>query len=66
VPEKLMRLREVLDQTGLARSTARRMIQQGTFPAPIHINGARLARWSSSAVDSWVAEQIAQKDNHNG
>lgn len=51
--DRLMRLREVMDATGLGSSTIYRYIHAGTFPAPVKIGGFT-ARWRQSAVSSWM------------
>ncbi len=52
--ERIIRLRTVLDRTGLSRSTLYRKIAEGSFPAqvPISIHGAG---WHESAVNRWIA-----------
>lgn len=52
--DRLLRLKEVMEKTGLGSSTIYRYIQAGTFPAPVKIGGFT-ARWKQSAVDSWIA-----------
>jgi prophage regulatory protein len=54
-PDRIIRLRTVLDRTGLSRSTLYRKIADGTFPAqlPISIHGAG---WRETDVDQWVKE----------
>lgn len=55
--ERLLRLRDVMAQTGLGSSTIYRYIQAGTFPAPLKIGG-HSARWLQSAVDGWIENLI--------
>lgn len=50
---RILRLRAVLDRTGLSRSTLYRKIQEGTFPRQIRI-GVRCAGWRESAVNEWL------------
>ena len=53
--ERIIRLRTVLDRTGLSRTTMYRKIGEGTFPGqvPISTNGAG---WYESAVNRWIAD----------
>lgn len=51
--DRILRLRAVLDRTGLSRSTLYRKIQEGTFPKQIRI-GIRCAGWRESAVAEWL------------
>ena len=51
--ERIIRLRTVLQRTGLSRSTLYRKIGEGTFPRQIRI-AARCAGWRESAVEAWL------------
>jgi len=57
-PDRIIRLRTVLDRTGLSRSTIYRKIAEGTFPAQIKIsiNGAG---WRESDVNRWIVDPVA-------
>lgn len=59
---KLIRLPEVMRDTGLGRSSIYKQISKGDFPRPVNIGGRSVA-WVSDEVKSWVAERIAQRDN---
>jgi prophage regulatory protein len=52
-PDRILRLKTVLDRTGLSRSTLYRKMQVGTFPNRVKI-AARCAGWRESAVNDWV------------
>ena len=51
--DRILRIRSVLDRTGLSRATLYRKIQQGTFPRQIAIS-TRCAGWRESAVQAWM------------
>ena len=53
--ERIIRLRTVIDRTGLSRTTLYRKIGEGTFPSQVRIstNGAG---WYESAVNRWIAD----------
>ena len=51
--ERIIRLKTVLERTGLSRSTLYRKIGRGTFPKQIRI-AERCAGWRQSAVDAWL------------
>ena len=51
--ERIIRLKTVLERTGLSRSTLYRKIDGGTFPRQIRI-AARCAGWRESAVEAWL------------
>ncbi len=52
-PDRILRLNSVLDRTGLSRSTLYRKVEQGTFPAQIHI-ATRCVGWRESAIADWL------------
>jgi prophage regulatory protein len=52
-PSRILRLRSVLERTGLSRSTLYRKIDQGTFPRQIQIS-TRCTGWRESAVEAWL------------
>lgn len=59
-PDRIIRLKTVLNRTGLSRSTVYRKIAEGTFPPqiPISIHGAG---WSESEVNRWVSNPPAYR-----
>ena len=64
-PERIVRLKTVLDRTGLSRSTVYRKIAEGTFPRQVKIS-IHGAGWHESAIDRWVANPAAYRaDNDN-
>ena len=52
-PERILRIKTVLDRTGLSRSTLYRKIERGTFPRQVKIS-ERCAGWRESAVQAWL------------
>ena len=57
-PDRIIRLRTVIDRTGLSRSTIYRKIAEGTFPAQIKLS-IHGTGWHESAVNAWVANPAA-------
>ena len=55
--ERFLRLREVLDMTGLSRSSLYAMVSEGKFPEPVAISG-RSKAWLLSETTSWMQERI--------
>ena len=51
--ERLLRLRDVKQKTGLGTSTIYRRIADGTFPAPRSL-GPNTVRWLQSEIDAWI------------
>ncbi|NNG55861.1 helix-turn-helix transcriptional regulator [Sphingomonas paucimobilis] len=64
-PERIIRLKTVLQRTGLSRSTLYRKIAGGTFPRqlPISVNGTG---WHESAVQRWIANPSAYREDRTG
>jgi prophage regulatory protein len=56
-PERILRIKAVLDRTGLTRSTLYRKIQDGTFPKQVRL-AARCAGWHESAVNAWLMDPM--------
>lgn len=56
-PDRILRLKTVLERTGLSRSTMYRKIQNGTFPRNIQIS-TRCTGWRESAVNEWLRNPI--------
>lgn len=51
--DRILRIKTVLDRTGLSRSTLYRKVQNGTFPRQVRIS-IRCAGWRESAVNAWM------------
>jgi len=60
--ERIIRLKTVLDRTGLSRTTLYRKIAEGTFPpqVPISVHGTG---WYESAVSRWIADPKGYRPN---
>lgn len=50
---RILRLKAVLDLTGLSRSTLYRKIERGTFPQQVSIS-ERCIGWRESDIDRWL------------
>jgi len=48
-----MRLKEVAEKTGLAKSTIYNLISQGKFPKQIDL-GARSVGWVDTEIEEWL------------
>ena len=51
--DRLLRLPEVLQLTGLSRSTLYRKVKEGDFPCPVKL-GKRAVGWRESEVIAWI------------
>lgn len=58
---KLIRIKDVIDTTGLARSTIYKYVDKGIFPKAVKL-GSRSVAWVESEVQEWILERIAQRD----
>lgn len=59
---KIMRLKEVIECTGLGRSSIYSFIASGDFPKSIHLGG-RAVGWLESEVNNWIMIKIEKRDN---
>ncbi|MDE2465069.1 MAG: AlpA family phage regulatory protein [Alphaproteobacteria bacterium] len=55
VINRLIRLKEVTELTGFAKSFIYKQIRMGNFPAPVRI-GSRSARWELHKVLAWIKQ----------
>lgn len=58
---RLIRLDEVLNKTGLSRSTIYKYIAEGVFPKSIPL-GYQSVGWLESEVNDWILAKIEQRD----
>ncbi|WP_439603870.1 helix-turn-helix transcriptional regulator [Shinella sp.] len=66
-PDRILRIKTVLERTGLSRSTMYRKMQNGTFPKNVQIS-ERCAGWRESAVSAWLRNPMfySTDDQHSG
>lgn len=60
-PPQFLRIEDVMDRTGFARSQVYRMIRRGEFPKQIRISH-KLAVWSERAISDWILETLGEAD----
>ncbi|KQQ56702.1 AlpA family transcriptional regulator [Pseudomonas sp. Leaf129] len=58
---RVMRLKDVIDTTGLSRSTVYKYIADGIFPRPVTL-GDRCVGWVDSEVYDWLLARIEERD----
>jgi prophage regulatory protein len=58
MPQKFLRLREVLARTGLARSTIYSRIAKKEFPPAIALGSPAAVAWLESDIDEWIAARV--------
>lgn len=54
--DKIIRWPEVKERVALSRTTVWRLIQQGTFPAPVKLTD-RLVGWREAEIASWLSDR---------
>ena len=66
-PDRILRIKTVLERTGLSRSTMYRKMQNGTFPRNVQIS-TRCAGWRESAISAWLRNPMfySVDDNRDG
>ena len=55
----LLRLQQVMDRTGLGRSSIYAMASKGEFPKPIKIE-LRSSAWLENEIRDWVRDKILE------
>ena len=55
---KLLRLKEVSELTGISRSRILRLVSEGKFVKPIHVDLPIMTTWLSSDIEEWIEKQI--------
>lgn len=54
---KVIRLTQVMNSTGLGRSTIYKYISQGKFPTPLQLS-ERCVGWLESEVQQWIQARV--------
>lgn len=56
---QLLRLPQVLARCAISRSVLYSLMAHDQFPRPVKIG--RASAWSSSEIDAWIGERIAER-----
>jgi prophage regulatory protein len=59
--DRLFKLKNVVEITGLSRSHLYSLAQKGGFPRPVKLT-ERSSAWVESEVQEWIESRIAQRD----
>lgn len=59
---KVIRLKAVMETTGLARSTIYKYISLDLFPKPISLGG-RSVGWLDAEVQAWIVSKVYVRDS---
>lgn len=57
---QFIRQSEVLQRTGLSRSTLYELINTNRFPRPLKLCGGRINCWPEHDVNAWMQAQIEE------
>ncbi|MEO1168771.1 MAG: AlpA family phage regulatory protein [Pseudomonadota bacterium] len=55
LPERLIKLPEVMDRVGLGKTMIYKKIKEGTFPAP-YKPSSFASRWSEQEICDWIED----------
>jgi len=55
--QNFVRLRSVIERTGLSRSTIYNLMAAGQFPKPVKIS-VRCVAWPEEALQLWINEKL--------
>ncbi|EKO3666877.1 MULTISPECIES: helix-turn-helix transcriptional regulator [Vibrio] len=58
---RLIRLKEVLDMTGLSRAYMYKLMAEKKFPKSVSL-GFRSVAWLESEIQDWILERVAERD----
>ena len=58
---RIIRLKEVIENTGLSRSTIYKYVGEGMFPKPVPLGG-RTVGWVDQEIDEWILAKIESRD----
>lgn len=58
---RIIRLKDVIEMTGLARSTIYKYMDAGFFPKTVAL-GDRAVGWIEGEVQEWVISRIEERD----
>ena len=59
---RIIKLKEVLNKTGLGRSTLYNLIGASQFPKPIPL-GLRAVGWLESEIEEWIMARVRTRDS---
>jgi prophage regulatory protein len=62
---RVLRLAEVIEKTGLARSTIYKYADLGRFPRPISLGGKSVG-WIDSEIHEWLQDKQVERDIRHG
>lgn len=58
---QIWRLKKVMEQTGLGRSSIYKLIKEGSFPKPVPL-GIRAVGWVATEINAWIEDRVRERD----
>lgn len=62
-PLTFLRLKQIIERTGLSRSTIYKMIQEGKFPRQVDLVGGRSVAWVENEIENWMKHRLELRNN---
>jgi prophage regulatory protein len=62
--ERILRLPEVQQKTGLKHSSIFDRMERGEFPRSFSIVGSKAKGWLLSEIDEWIRQRAATRTRH--
>lgn len=60
---RLMRIRAVIEMTGISKSYVYQLVRDNEFPKPVKLTkGAKAVAWVEAEVQAWVNSRIADRN----
>ncbi len=56
--KRALRIKQVVERTGLSKTHVYRLMQRGQFPTPARLS-ERVVAWDEAAVSAWLVERFA-------
>ena len=61
---RFMRLKEVMQKTGLGRTSIYNFMNEGKFPQSVSLGGRSVA-WVDQEIEEWIKQTIEQRNENN-
>jgi len=58
--KRFLKLTEIVEVTGLSRSSIYRLVEIGQFPQQVKL-GSRSVAWLSTEIDDWMTNRISNR-----
>lgn len=57
---RFLRLKQVMDRTGLGRSTIYKFMSEGRFPQAVSLGGRNVA-WVETELEEWMVARVSER-----